>query len=360
MKLKEYGLAAAAILASGDVSNQTAMYQDIDPDINIPAGDPFGWFYSIANIDLNHDGVDDFRFRLEGFTTYTGWDAVGSFIQAAAIPLGSNQVQIASSQYIGWCSIGWNAANFANVANYSNGQMIHANPTAGSFIEPINEEQSHQNLFIQRVKGYFASSWSYFGDCDNPEDFYMFTGGFWFHADSRVIPFKVKDGGNLYTGWIRLSVDEGSLNIEDYAISMSPEANIVAGSLTGTVTAQAPNPGLVTVATTKANLTWSSVPGAIKYRFRYRPVGATVWITKMTTTTSKLIKSLTCGTAYEWQVQAVYDNTPALNSEWSDVVNFSTSSCRIGDENTYVEDVIVYPIPASNSITIETVSPAET
>lgn len=360
MKLKQYSIAAAAILASSEVSNQTAMYQDIDPDLNLPAGDPFGWFFLQTDLDLNHDGVNDFRFRLEGFTTYTGWSAVGSFVQGAAIPLGSNQVQIASTQSIGWCSIGWNAADFANVANYSNGQMIHANPTIGSFVNPINEEQSNQNLFIQRAKGYFASSWSYFGDCANPEDFYLFTGGFWFNAVSRVVPIKIKDGANFYTGWIRLSVTEGTMNIEDYAISMSPETDIVAGSLTGAVVAQVPDPGLVTVTTTKANLTWSAVPGAIKYRFRYRPVGATPWTTKMTTTTSKLIKSLTCGTNYEWQVQAVYDVSPGLNSAWSDIATFTTSACRIGDAEELVDDVIIYPVPASNTITIESISASET
>jgi len=356
MKLKEYSLLAGYLLIAGDSSNQTSYYQDLDPDLSLPAGDPWMSFSVFANLDLNHDGEDDLTFHLFGSTTYTGFGAVGSFVVGSAVPLGSHEVMIKSTIGIGICSLGFRyAGTFRNIANYSSGQLINPFPSDGEFQHPA-EGFSNQNLFIQREKSYFSPSWSDFMGCANSEDFLTFTAGFWFDADMKSIPIKFKDGDNLYTGWVRLSVTEGDLVVHDYAISLIPDATIETGDISDAIISQSPVPGTVMAMATKANITWGSVPDATGYKLRYRKVGTPAWTTKKLTTLSKIVKSLTCATNYEWQVQAIYDMSPEMNSEWCPLQTFTTASCRIGEEQIEIIDVSIYPIPADQFINIKTVS----
>lgn len=354
MQLKDYSLLAAGILAASDSSNQT-VYQDINPDLALEH-DGETWFELTAPLDINHDGVTDFDFKLWGYSTYSGWAAQGNFIFGYAVPKAGHQVLIASSQSPGWCTFGWFAGNFDHVANYSNGEIINPTPATGSFIHPVNEFYNNQLLFMERSKPYFATSWYAFctGAPNNIE-----TGGLWFDAEMKNLPIKFKQADNFYTGWIRLSANDGNLYVHDYAISLTPETSIVAGDITGAIIATVPTTGLVTTASTKAYLTWSAVPDVLKYRYRYRAVGAPLWITKYQTVNTKLIKGLNCATAYEWQVQAVYDNAPEMNSAWSPVQTFNTMACRLGDAVSTIEDVLIYPTLASNYITIKTVSADE-
>ena len=351
MKLKEYSLFAAGILAAGNSSNQT-FYHDINPDLQLEHDD-LNWFNFAAPLDLNHDGVNDFDFKLWGYSTYSGWSAQGHFIFGYAVPKAGHQVLIASSQSPGWCTFGWFADNFDHIANYSNGEIISPTPATGTFLHPVDEFYKNQLLFMVRDKPYFASTWYAF--CTGVPNT-IETGGLWFEAEMKMMPIKFKQGANFYTGWIRLSATEGNLYVHDYAIDLTAGTSVIAGDITGAIISEVPEPGLVTTNSTKAILTWGGVPNAIKYRYRYREIGATDWITKIHSGTAKILKSLDCATTYEWQIQAIYDNVPEMNSEWSDLNAFSTLACRIGDAVSSVKDIVIYPTIASEQITVKTTS----
>ncbi len=357
MKWKEYTTFAAAVLAGGNVNNQV-YYQDIQPDVELAPIGPWPWFNIEEALDVNHDGIDDFKIVLFGTTSYSGWAAQGNFNMGFAVPLNNNQVHIASSQFYDWCTFGWNAGVVDNVANYSNGAWINPTPAMGSFVHPINALPENQLLFMQRHKLYFSSSW-YFECAGDPAENVYNTAGLWFDMSMRNVPVKFKNGGNFYTGWIRLSVTEGTLQVHDYAIALDPETSIIAGDITDAIISTAPTPGLVSTTPTKAYLNWSAVPDAIKYRFRYKKVTDTDWTTKVVTGTSRLVKSLTCGTSYEWQVQAMYDNTPNLYSEWSSLESFTTGACRLdGSPIADITDVVIYPNPATDQFTLEVITDA--
>lgn len=357
MKWKEYSMMAAAVLAGGTANNQV-FYQDIEPDIDLSPPGAWPWFSLDEELDLNHDGINDFRIQLIGTYTYTGWGYEGWFKMGYAIPLNNHEIHIASSPVYDWCTFGWFAGEMNNIANYSNGMVIDPTPMVGNFVHPPNENFDEQLLFMQRDKPVFGSTW-YFTCTGDPADFAVATAGLWFDMSMQNVPIQFKNGGALYTGWIRLSVTEGTIQVHDYAISMEAGAAITAGSTAGAVIATVPVPGIVPVMPTKAYLNWTVAPDAIKYRYRYREVGAPVWITKLTTGTTKLLKSLDCATAYEWQVQAVYDDTPKLNSAWSALQTFTTAACRLdGAKETTTADIRLYPNPASASVTVQAITDA--
>lgn len=346
---------ASAIL-TGDLASNQVFYGDVNPDIVLPAGDPWPGFYITAPLDLNNDGADDFTFTLVGTSSFSGWDAVGYFIFGYAIPEAGHQVLIGDAQFLEWCSFSAYAGQVDLIANYANGQLIESIPDTGMFLHPENEDYDNQLLFLQRHKLWFTSSWYSF--CAGPPDNYT-TAGLWFDSSMRNMPITFKQGTNYYTGWIRLSVSDGDLHVHDYAISMDASENIVAGSIDAAIVAQTPEPGMVSTLATKAYLTWSPVADAIKYRYRYRKTGTTDWTTKLHNGTFRLIKPLECASEYEWQIQAVYDNTPNLNSPWSAIETFTTAACRLGDpESELITDLQVYPNPADASLQINIISPA--
>ena len=76
------------------------------------------------------------------------------------------------------------------------------------------------------------------------------------------------------------------------------------------------------IGTISATLNWSSVSGAVSYNVRYRATGAANWINNTTTATSFVVNTLTAGTEYEFQVQAVC----SIAGSFSASAIFSTTS----------------------------------
>jgi len=77
------------------------------------------------------------------------------------------------------------------------------------------------------------------------------------------------------------------------------------------------------VTTTTATLSWAAVTGATAYNCKYKPVSATTWTSVSTAATSTNVSSLTAGTQYEFQVQAVCSGT---NGTFSTSALFTTST----------------------------------
>lgn len=72
-----------------------------------------------------------------------------------------------------------------------------------------------------------------------------------------------------------------------------------------------------TPATGTALLTWASLPGALTYNIQYRVVAAGTWSNTTSATNSITLTSLTAGTTYEYQVQAVCGSGPGTFSSTS-------------------------------------------
>jgi len=77
---------------------------------------------------------------------------------------------------------------------------------------------------------------------------------------------------------------------------------------------------------TSAKLNWNSSTGANSYNVRYRVSGGS-WTTACSSTTSTYcnVTGLTCGTSYEYQVQA--NCSGGNTSSWSNSCSFQTSAC---------------------------------
>lgn len=79
------------------------------------------------------------------------------------------------------------------------------------------------------------------------------------------------------------------------------------------------------VTTSTATLNWSAVNGAVSYNVQWRPVGTTTWSNNSTGGLSLNISSLTAGTLYEFQVQAVCSS---ISGAFSASANFTTTSVQ--------------------------------
>ncbi|NHM08065.1 hypothetical protein G4D82_12605 [Flavobacterium sp. CYK-4] len=88
-------------------------------------------------------------------------------------------------------------------------------------------------------------------------------------------------------------------------------------------------PTLLTVNSTSlsgASVSWAAVSGATSYKIQYRKTGTTTWSNTTSTTTTKSLSSLSSGTFYEFQVQAVC----AITGNYSTPMGFSTLSLTCG------------------------------
>lgn len=83
------------------------------------------------------------------------------------------------------------------------------------------------------------------------------------------------------------------------------------------------------ITTTAATLNWNAATGAVSYNIQYRMVGAGVWNTTTSATTSKMISGLNASTNYEFQVQS--DCGSGNTSAYSASSNFSTNAAGCVD-----------------------------
>ncbi len=103
----------------------------------------------------------------------------------------------------------------------------------------------------------------------------------------------------------------------------SASANFTTSSAQSCGTPGGLNATAVTAST--ATLNWAAVSGATSYNVQWRPTGTTTWSSGSTAGTSFGISSLTSGTPYEFQVQAVCGST---SGAFSASANFTTSSVQ--------------------------------
>ena len=99
----------------------------------------------------------------------------------------------------------------------------------------------------------------------------------------------------------------------------------------------------------KATVYWNPIPSIELFQIWYRPVGSPTWLKKTTTTNSKVLKSLTPETTYEYKIR-----TKCLDGEFGEFTalnNFTTLTLREADmnERSFIE---VYPNPANAHVMV--------
>jgi hypothetical protein len=104
---------------------------------------------------------------------------------------------------------------------------------------------------------------------------------------------------------------------------------------------------------TQAKLQWNEADGAVKYRVRYKEVGAIEWQYKYASDAKNyvVLNDLTCNTEYEWGVTSICATDGSISSEYSPSAFFTTGACRLTGE---LEDVSfnIYPNPATDDFTV--------
>jgi|GEM_PF-302030 len=210
-KLASYSALAGAFVLANTGANAQVAYTDVNPDETY-SGD--GEFYEL---DLNGDGDVDFMFKVADFT-YPG------FFYSIADP-----------------TVTW-AGLIKNVRIYSyNGSVGGESGSSGSLLPYALNAGADINSDMQ-----FNTSASYgnqimafyVGVIDYPgvgSTYAFVTAGNWPGKDEKFIALKLKDGGDDFYGWARLSVDDGSgeFTIFDYAYKTTADASIEAGEVAG-------------------------------------------------------------------------------------------------------------------------------
>lgn len=104
---------------------------------------------------------------------------------------------------------------------------------------------------------------------------------------------------------------------------------------------------------TSATITWSTVSGANGYQIRYRMSGSSIWIPVVLNSggaNTYTLTGLTSNATYEFQMRTKCSTSPLTWSSFSSLQTFNTPM-RLSDAET-VEQLIIYPNPASNTATL--------
>ena len=122
--------------------------------------------------------------------------------------------------------------------------------------------------------------------------------------------------------------------------------------ITGYTMKSQPGPG-------KVKLEWGIATGAKSYHVQYRPLGTNGWTSIKTSKTRFQLTGLNPSIAYEWRVKTICSTDPQIASTFSVRDTFVTLSLKPQQDASSEDDLIsVYPIPASNQITISTEEPS--
>jgi len=166
-------------------SDAAVIYTDVDPDFTGGVGDDY-------YIDLNNDGVNDFRI----------WHNGSSNLYIS--PLNSNNYVLGSGS----------SYSFAYPYALSNGAMISS---------------GQSSWFNTAYYSYGYQSMNY-GSCSY---------GHWCSVTDKYLGVQFTAGGNQHFGWIRLDVNASGSNwvVKDYAFQDTPNASLLAGEMPQIVSA---------------------------------------------------------------------------------------------------------------------------
>lgn len=112
------------------------------------------------------------------------------------------------------------------------------------------------------------------------------------------------------------------------------------------------NPEVNILSATEAEVFWTTVSGATKYRIRYRPVGSGTW--QLTTVnhpqSSAILSNLSPATTYEFQILSLCGSPSVLSSPTA-LQQFTTNAFR-SDLSATAQGVSLFPNPTTGAVTI--------
>jgi hypothetical protein len=210
-KLASYSALAGAFVLANAGANAQVAYTDVNPDETY-SGD--GEFYEL---DLNGDGDVDFMFKVSDFTSPGFFYSIAdpTVTWAGAI----KNVRIYS--YNG--SVGGESGSYGTLLPYA----LNAGAEINSDMQ-FNTSASYGN----QIMGFYLGVIDY----PNAGSTYAFIDvGNWPGKEEKFIALKLKDGGDDFYGWARLSVSDASdeFTIHDYAYKTAADASIEAGEVAG-------------------------------------------------------------------------------------------------------------------------------
>lgn len=211
-KLAQYALLSSAFLAT-HAANADVIYTDLHPDICLTE------FNSSAYVDLNADGLNDYRFLNwnKHFTTYNSYGE----------PMHEFELFV---QWVGPAYYGLNriAGETYFEYRYNIGVYVYYFPYKLASGDVIS---SYLNFYPHWINQSMAFK-QFTADDDTPRLFD--TGGYWAPgAEEQFLGVYFADtNDSMHYGWIRCSIIDtaNGLIIHDYAYESEPEKPIIAGA----------------------------------------------------------------------------------------------------------------------------------
>lgn len=326
-KLANYSALASSILVVNDQASAQVIYTDINPDVVLV---PDYYDPQFLSIDVDNNSVNDFKVAFTFSYSSSAYESE-NFIKASLQCYGSNGADAFSSvnselfftpySYLSYYVIC--SANVANPKNY--GAAI--NNTLNFLDDPI--------LYELNIEG----------ACD-------FNGG-WKNTGDKYAALEFSDGVNTYYGWLRMNFyllyGFTHLIVKDYAYQAIPNTAITAGD-NGSNVCNPPTEISWTTKPSSVKLSWESVTGAVKYKIKYRQVGSSTWLTTSANTNQKKITGLSCLSSYEFSIASLCDFGGLEISEFSPVFTVAMPDCRLGDTESEIQQMEVFPNPASHTL----------
>jgi len=188
-------------------ANAQIVYTDLNPDITSGSSNP--WSY---NLDLNNDGTTDFVITDTSATVLGGTNCGGTQTNRyiSITPLGSNEVVNDSSSLVTKLTLNTQIDSSTLTWNNISNQILRSYT-----FSCVNDS---------------ASGWVWYG----------YTSGPWHapfnSAANGFVGLKLATPGNIYYGWVQLSVAVGAVGftVKDYAYNSIPNQSILAGQTTVT------------------------------------------------------------------------------------------------------------------------------
>lgn len=104
------------------------------------------------------------------------------------------------------------------------------------------------------------------------------------------------------------------------------------------------------ITATTADVNWSVVTCAAKYKLQYRKQGTTAWTSKTPTANTYHITGLLANTTYEYRLQTYCTPSGSTKSKFTSIANFTTT-LRLSSNLTEGEEIIsLYPNPAADQV----------
>ena len=366
-KLASYSALAVAIVSKTSDSNAQIVYEDIDPDIYIEVD------YDIEYLDLNYDGVDDFKFSGVSFyfssagvldTYYIHIDALGSNRVAYFVENQNFNLDCYSSYW----STALSYSVFCN-ANVVEGKYVTPVMEFGTVIDSASFDFRTGSLILgdESETGFFGTFETEFCPVEYcfVDDAYQPTYGPWsYGTHDAYVGVQLSVDGAMHNGYIHVytynaSSNNGYAYIKDYGYNMIPDAPIFAGD---TMNCGIPEITATVITPTGFKLFFDESDGTNQYKVRYREVGAGAWEKANNTLPHVMVGGLDCNTAYEYKYKVVCGMDAIIkDSGWSDVGIINTSDCRLSYTAADIQAKIS-PNPTGSTFKIESflgVHPAE-